>query len=290
MTTTDAVVLPTSFLYVPASKPALFAKAAAGAAGAIVLDLEDAVPVQDKDQARHEVQSWLAGAPAHEPDSAQTWVRVDAAALDDDLSAAVHRSLSGIFLAKCTAEAVDRTARLLDDLEASRDVAPGSIRIVGLVESAQAMLELRTMATARRLTTFGIGEADLLADLRMSRSPESQAALDGLRAQVVVHCAAAGRPAPVAPTSTDFRDLDTFASTSRALLGLGFRSRTAIHPAQVPVINELFAPTAAEVAAARDVLARFAEAAEGVTVDAKGRLIDAAVVRGARETLARART
>lgn len=289
MTLTDApAVLPTSFLYVPATKPELFAKAAAGGAGAIVLDLEDAVPVQHKDEARQQVRSWLASDTVGSTGTAQTWVRVDAEALGDDLAAAVHPSLSGIFLAKCTAAALDRATRLLDDLESSRAV-PGAIRVVGLVESAQALLELGTMATMPRLTTFGIGEADLLADLRMARSPGSAAALDALRMRVVVHCAAAGRHAPVAPTSTDFRDLDGFASTSRALLGLGFRSRTAIHPGQVPVINDVFSPTAEEVAAATDVLGRFDAAAGGVTTDAGGRLIDAAVVRGAREILERAR-
>ena len=59
--------------------------------------------------------------------------------------------------------------------------------------------------------------------------------------------AAAGLLAPVAPTSTDFRDLDSFRTTTRALLDLGFRSRTAIHPAQVPVINEVLTPGEGEV-------------------------------------------
>jgi citrate lyase subunit beta / citryl-CoA lyase len=142
------------------------------------------------------------------------------------------------------------------------------------------------MAQAPHLATVGIGEVDLLADLRVSRSAGS--VIDSLRLQVVVEAAAVGLLAPVAPTSTDFRDLDSFRTTTRALVDLGFRSRTAIHPAQVPVINEVLTPGEAEVAAARDVLARFEQAGEGVTTDVHGHLIDLAVVRGARETLTRA--
>jgi citrate lyase subunit beta / citryl-CoA lyase len=287
-TAAGSTMLPRSFLYVPATRTDLFTKAAAGATDAVVLDLEDAVPVRLKAEARRSVRSWLeedGGAGSH---AARTWVRVNADALGDDLSTAVHPSLSGIFLAKCSSSSLAEASRLLDDFERSSGMVPGTVQVVGLVENASALLELAAVTSLPRLTTLGIGEVDLLADLRMTRSTGSVVALDALRSQVVVHCAAAGRHAPVAPTATDFHDLDSFARTSRHLFDLGFRSRTAIHPGQVPVINEVFAPTAAEVSAAADVVARFEAAAGGVTTDARGQLIDAAVIRGARETLDRA--
>ena len=281
-----STVLPRSFLYVPATKPALFDKAAAGATDAVVLDLEDAVPVPLKDEARGAVRSWLEGGAGSA--ATQTWVRVDADALRDDLLAAVHPALRGVFVAKCSSASLADVGRLLDERERVTGMTVGAVQVVGLVESASALLELATMTSLPRLTTLGVGEADLLADLRMTRSPGSTAALDAVRSQIVVHCAAAGRHAPVAPTSTDFRDLDAFAASSRHLFDLGFRSRTAVHPGQVPVIHEVFTPSTAEVSAAADVVARFEAAAGGVTTDAAGRLIDAAVVRGARETIERA--
>lgn len=292
MTTPPApYVLPRSFLYVPGVNRELFAKAAGGRADALVLDLEDAVPVPLKDEARDHVRWWVGeGAPAA-GGAAETWVRVNGDSADSihaDLDAAVQPTLSGIFLAKCSPESLAEAAGVLDRLERSRGLRGGAVCVVGLVETATALLDLGTIVRASRLTTLGIGEVDLLADLRMARTPRSAAALDALRAQVVAHCAAAGRQAPVAPTSTAYRDLEAFAESSRHLHDLGFRSRTAIHPAQVDVVNEVFSPTEEAVAAARDVVARFEAAAGGVTTDAEGRLIDAAVVRGARETLARA--
>lgn len=287
MTPVVVVSLPRSFLYVPAVKPELFDKGVSGPADAVVIDLEDAVPVPHKDRARENVRRWLDETSRDAAAGSQVWVRVNADALEEDLDAVVHPGIDGLFLAKCSRSSLDEVSAVLDGLEPTRQVAPGSVPVVGLVESAAAVLDLAGMARHPRLLAFGVGEADLLGDLRMSRSSDSAAAIDALRMQVVLHSVAAGLAAPVAPTSTDFRDLDAFAETSRRLLDLGFRSRTAIHPGQVPVINQVFSPDEATVARALDVMARFEAAEGGVTTDEGGRLIDAAVVREAQETLSR---
>jgi citrate lyase subunit beta / citryl-CoA lyase len=277
-------MLPRSFLYVPASRPELFAKAAAGPADAIVLDLEDAVPLAQKATARAAVRAWLEGdRAAHDT---RVWARVDPGGLAADVAAVVRPGLDGLFLAKCSAGALAELADLLTRQEAEHGLAP--VPVVGLVEDAGTLLGLAELTRHPRLTTLGVGEVDLLGDLRVARVPETAGAVTQLRLQVVLHCAAAGLVAPVAPTSTDFRDLDAFRRTTRELIALGFRSRTAIHPVQVGVIHEAMTPGEAELATARDVLDRFTAAEGGVTLDAAGRLIDAAVIRGARETLERA--
>lgn len=281
--------LPRSFLYVPTNRPELFDKAAAGAADAMVLDLEDAVPVADKPHAREAVGGWLSDR-GTEPGSSgrpQCWVRLNAESIADDLDAVVGARLDGVFLAKCSPRSIEETARALGTLEPDRGLAERSIPLIGFVETAEALLNLGAMAQHARVVTFGLGEVDLLGDLRMSRTPGTSAAVDVLRTQVVLHCAAAGLQPPVAPTSTAFRDLEGFGESTRLMLDLGFRSRTAIHPGQVEVINDVFTPTEVEVEAAQDVVRRFESARGGVTTDASGHLIDAAVVREARETLDR---
>jgi citrate lyase subunit beta/citryl-CoA lyase len=285
---TDAslpTILPRSFLYVPAGKPDLFAKATAGPADAIVLDLEDAVPLQHKPAARRELRRWF---DTRRDPGAEQWVRVNAETLEEDLDAVVRPGLAGIFLAKASVVAMTELAQRLGALEPERGLEVGSVKVVGLLESAHALADLPSLARADRLTTFGVGEVDLLADLRVTRSPRSAAAVEALRMQVVMHAAAAGLAAPVAPTSTDFRDLEAFAESTRLMRDLGFRSRTAIHPRQVPVIHQVLTPDPESVATAGSVIARFDAAGGGVTTDEHGRLIDAAVVREAQETLARA--
>lgn len=282
-----ARVLPRSYLYVPANRRDLFDKGVAGAADALVLDLEDAVPVPEKDAARRELVSWLDSRP-DDAAGPEIWVRVSPEFLADDLDAAVRPGVRGLFLAKCSTEQLDAAAARLATLEDQRHVSP-RLDVVGLVETAAAVRDLAAVTAHPRLTTLGIGEVDLLGDLRMTRSARTASAIDAFRTQIVVHCAAAGLSAPVAPTSTDFRDLDAFEETTRHLLDLGFRSRTAIHPSQLDVIHTVATPSAESIEAAQAVLDQFERAEGGITLDARGRLIDAAVVREATETMGRRR-
>lgn len=267
--------IPRSLLYVPGHRADLLAKAARSGADAVVADLEDSVPPADKDAAREVVGDWLAQ-PAPTP---QRWVRIAGEVLDADLAATDASGTDGVLLATARVSGLAR----LDDWFAS---SAADCPVVGLVEDAAGVTEIAAMAAHDRLLTVGVGEVDLLADLRVA--PAATATVAALRLQVVLAAAAAGLAAPIAPTSTDFRDLEAFAESTRALVAAGFRSRTAIHPAQVPVVNEVLTPGEDELADARDVLERFERAGRGVTTDARGRLIDLAVVRAARETVARA--
>ena len=276
--------LPRSFLYVPASRPDLFAKAHAGEADAIVIDLEDAVPLPAKPEAREQLRLWLEAGPAAV--GKQIWVRVSAEFLAEDLSAAVHPAVDGLLVAKASTDVVAQADDELARLEAERGVE--RLGVVALVETAATLVALPTLARRPRVRSFGVGEVDLLADLRVRRTAGTEAAVDAIRLEIVQHAAAAGLAAPVAPTSTDFRDIEAFARSTRHLVDLGFRSRTAVHPNQVPTINEVLAPDPETLDRARMLIARADSAGGGVTLDEQGRLIDAAVLREAHETLSRA--
>jgi citrate lyase subunit beta/citryl-CoA lyase len=278
--TSVARVLPRSFLYVPANRGDLFDKGVAGPADALVIDLEDAVPVPEKAAARRELVEWLDRREADAP-GPEIWVRVSPELLDDDLDAAVRPGVRGLFLAKCSTEHLAAAAPLLASLEDRRQMG-ARLDVIGLVETAAAVRDLAAVTAHPRLTTLGIGEVDLLGDLRMTRSTFTAAAIDAFRTQIVVHCAAAGLSAPVAPTSTDFRDLDAFEQSTRHLFDLGFRSRTAIHPSQIDVVHLVATPTPETLEAAQEVLDRFERSQGGVTLDARGRLM-----REAQETMDR---
>jgi citrate lyase subunit beta/citryl-CoA lyase len=141
-----------------------------------------------------------------------------------------------------------------------------------------------------RVLRLAIGRADLAGELGLGVDPEGDE-FRPLLLQLVVASAAAGIAPPVAPTSTDFRDLGALRDSTERLLSLGFRGRSAIHPAQLETINAVFTPSAAAVARAERLVATF-EAAEraglGVITDEDGRMVDVAVVRSARELLSRA--
>lgn len=301
-------MLPRSFMYVPANKKELFPKAYAGNADALILDLEDAVTAGEKEKARADLHEWLIslgrhairsqsldsatanGAPSSLRDEQhpQLWVRINAESIDADLKAVVCPAITGIFLAKASAESIVQAGTCLDHWETQRDLHAGSLRIIGLIESAASLRDTAAMSSHPRLLTFGVGEVDLLADLRMSLEKSTGPAVDSIRVQVVIAAAAAGLLPPVAPTSTNIKDLKDFSETSRHLHALGFRSRTAVHPSQVEVIHLAFTPSQDEIRAAEDLLEKFHRMASGVATDESGRMIDLAVVRAARETLDRA--
>ncbi|MGU3432433.1 HpcH/HpaI aldolase/citrate lyase family protein [Actinomycetes bacterium M1A6_2h] len=272
-----------SFLYVPAMKPSLFDKAVAGEADAVIIDLEDAVPLPDKESARNDVAHWLQH---RERSDTEVWVRVTPEFLDQDLAAATFPGVRGIMIAKCSVDALDRADVILTGLESAHGCAP--LAVIGLIETAHALRSVAAMATRRRVLTFGIGEVDLLADLRIARVPDTAAVIDSIRMDVVIACAAASLDAPIAPTSTDFRDLDGFVTSTEHFVNMGFRGRTALHPSQVPIINVALTPSAGELERAQRLLDLYALADGGPTVDDRGHFVDEAVVRGAREILARA--
>lgn len=260
---------PRSYLYVPATRPERFRKAAESGADAVILDLEDAVPLTQKDAARDNAVAYLRGRPDHE-----VVVRVNGGSLlEADMLAVVEAGARVVSLPKASA---DELARLDGMLGTS---APS---VVALVETAQGVLDARAIAEHPLVERLAIGEADLGAELGV-QAAEAFATARGL---VILASAAAGLEPPVAPVSTDFRDLEAFAVSSRALRDVGFGARAAIHPDQVATINTVFTPAAEEVERARKLLADFETAGGGVFVAEDGRMVDEAVVRAARRVLA----
>jgi citrate lyase subunit beta/citryl-CoA lyase len=291
-----------SYLYVPGDQPDRLAKAPARGADALIADLEDAVAPARKAIARATVRRWLATVPAGT--RGEVWLRINAGhpALDiaevlsgaltgearsDALTGAV---VPGVMVPKAEPGLLAEVNDLLTARERALGLPSGTIGVLPLIETATGLLAAATIAAAPRVVRLGIGEADLAAELGLAPDPDG-AELTSLRLQVVVASAAARIAGPVAPISADFRDLAALRTSTVALLRLGFRARTAIHPAQVAVINDVFTPSAEEVARARGLIASFEkseQAGAGVITDDTGRMVDVAVVRSARDIVARA--
>lgn len=257
-----------SWLYVPGHREGWIAKARSAGADVVIADLEDGVPLDDKDAAVALVVDALCGA----PDGVPVWVRVDPARLDDVVAVAEAGAV-GIVLPKSSIALVEE----VDELLGARPLP-----LVPLVESAVGLHELGEVAAFERVLRFGMGEADLCADLGLRPSAD-RSELAPYRAHVVSASARWRKQAPIGSTSTELRDLPSVRASTEVLLRQGFRARTAVHPSQAAVINEVLTPTAQEVDAAREVVA----ASSGASA-VGGRLVDEAVARAAREVLSRA--
>ena len=279
-----------SYLYVPGDQLDKLERAARSSADAIIADLEDAVAPSAKADARRTVADWLAARTAI--GRPQVWVRVNPSQhLEADVRAVTAPAMTGLCLPKV--EGPEQVQRL-DDLAAAGEqragLAAGSIAILPLLESAAGILSARAIGEAPRVVQLGLGELDLCGELGIEPSQDESELLP-IRMQVVLASAAARLDSPVGPVSTDYRDLDALRRSTQALKRLGFGSRWAIHPAQVPVINKVFTPTAAEVSAAQRLIDQHEAAlavGKGVFVDDHGHMADEAVIRSARRTVARA--
>lgn len=266
-----------SWLYVPGNREGWIAKGRRSGADVVIADLEDAVAPADKEAAVALVVAALGAlesSPGPSPDGVPVWVRVDPDRLQD-VAAVVEAGAAGIVLPKSGAD-------LVAEVDALLAACGRQVPLVPLVESAAGLAELAEVAALPRVLRFGMGEADLCGELGLIPGPD-RAELAPYRAQVVAASARFGKQPPIGSTSTELRDLDAVRETTRTLLRQGFRARTAVHPAQVAVINDVLTPSAEAVREARTVL----EAQTGATA-VGGRMVDEAVARSAREVLSRA--
>lgn len=271
-----------SALYVPGDAEGKLERILERGADEVIIDLEDAVAPKAKDRARETVRIWLHDLPVL--DNVGVWVRVNSGQLReaDVRAVAGAPALTGFVLAK--AESVDE----LVDLDTLLSSLGSTAGVVPLLESARAVLRAGELARAPRVQRLQIGEADLRADVGISPGPDERELLYA-RSHVVLASTAAGINPPIAPVSTNFRDLDTFRESTLELARLGFVGRACIHPAQVAVANDVFTPSAEVVDAASRLIGRWEFAGAGVAVDDDGHFVDEAVIRQARLTLARAR-
>ena len=270
-----------SYLYVPGSDPRRIEKALASEADAVILDLEDAVAPNRKEEARETVADFLRS--GHEK---PIFVRVNApgsALAEEDIEAVAGPNLAGLRPPKTeSAEAVRRVAKRLEDLRCEAGIQC-------LIESALGLELVFEIARAHeRVVGMSLGEADLAADLGI----RDDAGLFYARSRLVAATRAAGLPGPVQSVYTNVRDEEGLRRSTEEGKNQGFVGRSAIHPNQLSTINEVFTPTESEVAEAEDLLARLEEAAGagiGALALEDGRFVDEAVVGSARLTLALAR-
>ncbi|WP_336883283.1 CoA ester lyase [Rhodococcus globerulus] len=271
--------LPRSYLYVPGTAPSRFEKAVSSGADAVIFDLEDAVPVVAKSQARRHVADFLSDPPRD--DTVELWVRINPGSVGlEDLSAlGAASALTGVVQAK---------ANLHDLGLVDTALANSPLLVSPLIETPESVLRIQEILRAPRVTRVQLGEYDLCAAVGLDPDQDENET-SWARSQVVFACASAESTPPVAPVSIETRDLDAFrASTDRARRQ-GFFGRVCIHPRQVPVVQEIFTPSPEAVERARRMLELFdasVAAGHGATVDESGRMIDEAVVRTARRTLA----
>ena len=279
-----------SVLCVPAGDDRKLQRALESGADEVVIDLEDAVAVGDKDRARRHLAELDWAAVSHLP---RISVRVNAPRTPwchRDLEAVVGSvPAASVVVPKVESRAdIGFVERLLDGLaaEAGRSVP---ITIQALVETAAGVAALADIVTCiDRLEAVIVGYADLSASLGRPRDVDP-AMWRPVQDAVVLHAAAAGVESIDGPF-LGIDDDETFRTAVHVARQAGFDAKWVIHPRQIDAVNDGFAPSVDEVDHARRVLAALSEAAaagRGASV-VDGALVDEAMARAAHKVLAKA--
>ena len=290
-----------SLLAVPASNRKMVEKALSSEADAVFLDLEDAVAPDTKAEARGDVVRAVKG-PGW--GGRPTLFRVNA--LDTrwfyrdviEVAEEAGNALDAILVPKVNRpEDLYAVAVLLDGIEMDTGLDPAKVKLEAQIETAEGLTNVDAIARSTdRLQALHFGPGDFAASLGMPQTSlgsrdEWDEAYPGHRfgyvmQRIVVAARAAGLRAVDGPVA-DHRDEDGLREACRAARALGFDGKWCIHPAQVPVVNEVFSPTGDEVVWAEKVVGAYEEAntAGSGAVSVDGQMVDAASIRMARRTL-----
>jgi len=271
ITTTSALSTVGLPLFAPADRPDRYAKALASGADAVIFDLEDAVAISDKEQARSllsEAREALASAPCPK------LVRINAEGTPfhaADLVAARNLPLAGLVVPKV--ESVDTVRSVADKT---------GLPVLALIESGPGLAAARHIAAAGARLVFG--SIDFAADLGCALSRQ---ALLFARCELVLASRLANAPTPLDGVTTAIKNLDQVRDDAAYAASLGFGGKLLIHPAQIDPAAAGFRPTEADIEWAARVLAAGREGAaalDGAMIDAPVRLRAEQILRRAKRS------
>jgi citrate lyase subunit beta/citryl-CoA lyase len=287
-----------SLLFVPADSPTKLDKAMSSGADAVIVDLEDSIAAESKAAARLSAADFLVSAVA-QSSRPRLLVRINGlqtGLADADLDAVMPGRPDAVMLPKAEGgAAVMHADAKLAAREAMHGLPDGQVKIVAIAtETAAALFLAGTYRGASaRLAGLTWGAEDLSAELGAEANRDADGNfLDPYRLARVLCLAAAASAAvqPIDTVYTDFRNSDGLRREVEEAKRDGFTGKMAIHPAQVPIINEVFTPTDAAIAKAKAIVAAFAAAPGAGVVGLDGVMYDRPHLARAKMLLAGARS
>jgi len=276
-----------SLLYVPGNMPAMLQNIPVFSADGVMIDLEDAVPLAEKDAARVLARNFLR---AFGERNTEVFVRInglDTKYASDDLREVLPALPDGIRLPKADSpEVVERLDTLLTEYEERLRLDIGHFSILPSIESAVGILNcVRTARASRRIVALAFGAEDYTASMEIQRTRSGEE-LFSARTQVVWAAKAAGVQA-IDSVFSDVNDMDGLRAETALIKTLGFTGKSLVNPRQIEVVHEVFRPTPEEIAHAVEVIDAIKRAREMGTgvISLRGRMVDAPVVKRAARTL-----
>ena len=276
-----------SLLYVPGNMPGMLQNIPVFEADVVMIDLEDAVPLVEKDAARVLTRNFLR---FYKDRNKEMFVRInplDTPYGTDDLREILPALPDGIRLPKAdNPELVERLDTLLTEQEEKLGLDIGHFKIIPSIESAQGVLNcVETARASSRLVALAFGAEDYTASMEIDRTKSGEE-LFSARNQVVWAAKAAGVQA-IDSIFSDVSDMDALRAETMLVKRLGFTGKSLVNPRQIEIIHDVFRPTDEEIRHALEVMEAIKRAREMGTgvISMKGKMVDAPVVARAARTI-----
>lgn len=276
-----------SMMFVPGNNPGMLQNAGIYGADAIIMDLEDAVAVSEKDAARHLVYEALKSIKY----PCEVAVRINHISTPygrDDLDLILAAKPDLIRLPKAEQAAdIQEIDAIITAAEEKHGFAAGSIRMMAAIESARGLRNAYDIATASpRMVALAIGGEDFVADLKTNRSKDGKE-LFVPRGELVLAARAAGVDA-IDTVFSNVNDDEGFIREATMIKELGFDGKSVINPRQIKLLHQIYTPQEQEIAKARQILVAYRDAVarKAGVVALNGKMIDTPVVARAERTLA----
>jgi citrate lyase subunit beta / citryl-CoA lyase len=271
-------------------------KSLATDADSLVLDLEDAVTPDRKADARKVIAGWLKDVDFGRKERTVRMNPLDTPWGIEDLRATMVHPPDAYVVPKVRSladiEAIDSE---IASLESMYGHTPGQVRlIVVATETPQGVLNLPTFTQCKRVSALTWGAEDLAAAIGARRNRDEHGeyldVFKHCRTQTLL-CATAGNVQPLDTVFVDINDMNGLRKECQLSAWMGYTGKITVHPDQIPIVNELFAPSADEVAEARELVTAFEDAARvgRMTFSFRGQMVDVPHLNRARTIIARAR-
>lgn len=279
-----------TMMFVPGANAAMLRDAPLYGADSIMFDLEDAVSLKEKDTARMLVHQALKTIDYR---SVETVVRINAleAGGDQDVEAVVTAGVNVVRLPKTErAQDIIDVAKVITAVEEKYGIEVGTTKMMAAIESAEGVMNAREIAMASdRLIGIALGAEDYVTNMKTKRHPDGQELF--FARNMILHAA---RIAGIAAIDTVYSDVDNsegFQDEVRLIKQLGFDGKSVINPRQIPLVNEIYQPTAKEIQNAKEVIwgIREAEAKGSGVISVNGKMVDKPIVERAERVIALAK-
>lgn len=278
-----------SLMFVPAHNPKLLDSSLRRDADVLLLDIEDSVPVVDKQQARDNIKEFVT---RPEAQGKLIFPRVndrESGELLRDLYQLTIPGITGFMYPKSTKEEdVYFVGKLLETIEYEKHIPVGTFKLIPLIETAGAVVEIKEICTAcNRVIAVAFGCEDYVTDLGGKHDPAGQSIFYARNA--IVNAARATGVMPIDTVHIKVHDLEDLEKNLILAKNLGFEGMLVLNPKELPLVNQYFAPSEEEVAWAEEMVQLTAEAkAEGKGVAVKdGKFIGPPMLKMAEKILAK---